>query len=282
MLEGSVICPLSEQMSLSVQVEADCPMSTGIPQSQDDLNEHLREHLQFLEASSNAYDDGVDSEAKRLASSLRLLLHDTQKSLSLLGQLGMKGIDFCDSALPLNSANVLSYMGLIKLCQTSEGFQYSPLLDDEPDSNPPRVHFGTWWNGVVFVDHNKTSISRKQLVLSVADQDGGVHVDPVLNDVYAQLSRLNSLGWIATQGNRSLPLKNPQLAAVRQIAHEVLKTLKPGYSKVAWMGPTFGNIIFTQDSIVVPANWKQTPRNAPCPCGSGKKYKRCHGKPGAS
>ena len=23
-----------------------------------------------------------------------------------------------------------------------------------------------------------------------------------------------------------------------------------------------------------------TPRNAPCPCGSGKKYKRCHGAPG--
>jgi preprotein translocase subunit SecA len=22
-----------------------------------------------------------------------------------------------------------------------------------------------------------------------------------------------------------------------------------------------------------------TPRNAPCPCGSGKKYKRCHGDP---
>src|SRR3712207_7651496 len=23
------------------------------------------------------------------------------------------------------------------------------------------------------------------------------------------------------------------------------------------------------------------PRNAPCPCGSGKKYKQCHGRPGA-
>ena len=22
-------------------------------------------------------------------------------------------------------------------------------------------------------------------------------------------------------------------------------------------------------------------RNAPCPCGSGKKYKKCHGRPGA-
>jgi len=27
-----------------------------------------------------------------------------------------------------------------------------------------------------------------------------------------------------------------------------------------------------------PATWKATPRNAPCPCGSGKKYKYCHGK----
>jgi len=26
------------------------------------------------------------------------------------------------------------------------------------------------------------------------------------------------------------------------------------------------------------ATWKATPRNAPCPCGSGKKYKYCHGK----
>jgi preprotein translocase subunit SecA len=27
-----------------------------------------------------------------------------------------------------------------------------------------------------------------------------------------------------------------------------------------------------------PANWKNVSRNAPCPCGSGKKYKHCHGK----
>ncbi len=26
-----------------------------------------------------------------------------------------------------------------------------------------------------------------------------------------------------------------------------------------------------------PATWTHTPRNAPCPCGSGKKYKHCHG-----
>ncbi|TAN48122.1 MAG: preprotein translocase subunit SecA, partial [Rhodospirillales bacterium] len=29
-----------------------------------------------------------------------------------------------------------------------------------------------------------------------------------------------------------------------------------------------------------PNSWSRTPRNSPCPCGSGKKYKHCHGKAG--
>jgi preprotein translocase subunit SecA len=36
---------------------------------------------------------------------------------------------------------------------------------------------------------------------------------------------------------------------------------------------TVVNQFNAQDS----ATWGQTPRNAPCPCGSGKKYKQCHG-----
>jgi preprotein translocase subunit SecA len=26
-----------------------------------------------------------------------------------------------------------------------------------------------------------------------------------------------------------------------------------------------------------PETWSKTPRNSPCPCGSGKKFKHCHG-----
>ncbi|HEX9991830.1 MAG TPA: preprotein translocase subunit SecA, partial [Acidimicrobiales bacterium] len=29
---------------------------------------------------------------------------------------------------------------------------------------------------------------------------------------------------------------------------------------------------------IVKSDWEKTPRNAPCPCGSGKKYKLCHGR----
>jgi len=32
-----------------------------------------------------------------------------------------------------------------------------------------------------------------------------------------------------------------------------------------------------QQQPVVKGEWEKTPRNAPCPCGSGKKYKVCHG-----
>jgi preprotein translocase subunit SecA len=31
-------------------------------------------------------------------------------------------------------------------------------------------------------------------------------------------------------------------------------------------------------SVFGQPDWSKTPRNAPCPCGSGKKYKMCHGR----
>ncbi len=33
----------------------------------------------------------------------------------------------------------------------------------------------------------------------------------------------------------------------------------------------------TAKQPLVKTEWEKTPRNAPCPCGSGKKYKQCHG-----
>jgi preprotein translocase subunit SecA len=40
--------------------------------------------------------------------------------------------------------------------------------------------------------------------------------------------------------------------------------------------PIGGSAIMSDD----PSSWGETPRNAPCPCGSGKKYKHCHGQLG--
>jgi preprotein translocase subunit SecA len=34
----------------------------------------------------------------------------------------------------------------------------------------------------------------------------------------------------------------------------------------------------TKQQTVVNDEWAKTGRNEPCPCGSGKKYKLCHGR----
>ena len=40
--------------------------------------------------------------------------------------------------------------------------------------------------------------------------------------------------------------------------------------------PARSDVVASDD----PATWRNTPRNAPCPCGSGKKFKHCHGRAG--
>lgn len=71
-----------------------------IPQSLDELQEHFAEQIYFLKASADAFDKGFEGESKRLAVALRVLLHDTPKSKSLLGQLELKDHLFYDTRMP--------------------------------------------------------------------------------------------------------------------------------------------------------------------------------------
>ncbi|MEO8106472.1 MAG: SEC-C metal-binding domain-containing protein, partial [Actinomycetes bacterium] len=43
-----------------------------------------------------------------------------------------------------------------------------------------------------------------------------------------------------------------------------------------------GGAAVSADPAPAAAEYAGTPRNAPCPCGSGAKYKKCHGAPGRS
>ena len=42
--------------------------------------------------------------------------------------------------------------------------------------------------------------------------------------------------------------------------------------------PADANVITAGFNPNDPNTWAATPRNAPCPCGSGKKFKHCHGR----
>lgn len=202
----------------------------GTRRSRADLLSLLAESQQFLEVSSRAFDDGFDGEAKRLAVTLRVLLHDTNQSHSLLTQLGVKGrLGFVDTAEPINPNNLAPTPGLVlmRLTTTHDGpaGKYVAPLDMERPSSSRVVPFAGWWNNAVMkVDG---TWSRSQLVLALANREGGAHVDPDLNERYESLAKSNGLGWTAVSGGTSRPFTgDPTAEAVRQITYEVLETLR--------------------------------------------------------
>lgn len=259
---------------------------TDHSQSLQELEAHLAEQLQFLRASADAYDSGFEGEAKRIAVSIRVLVHDTRRSKSLLGQIGKKDQDFVDSAFPIAPNSKSTHSGLVVTSiSPATGAKYVPFLDEAPHGASKLVEFERWWHTPVFVDSSGRALTRRDLVLTVANQDGGAHVDATLNSTYADLSRNNSLGWMYSDGVRTEVLGGPECAALRQIGHEVLKTLLPGYEKTPVYpeeGMVFGGVVVLQEeparvNAAQLARPSKVGRNEKCPCGSGVKFKRCCG-----
>jgi hypothetical protein len=249
-------------------------------QTPEELEAQLAEQLDHIQASAERFDTGAHSEAKRLALAIRVLVYDHGKSSqSVLRQLGRKGIQFFDSATPYDPSNLADHWGLVVMAIGGGLPSYIARLDRLPPGSGQWTDFDTWWNAVVFRDAQKREITREQLVLSVANQDGGGHVDPSLREVYAALSRQNSLGWTKVENGRRTPADPPHLHAVRQVAHEMLKTLIPNYTKrpIRPLGAaTFADLRIEKANGPTPV--ASAGRNDPCPCGSGKKFKKCHGK----
>lgn len=203
-----------------------------ISQSKIELETHLREHLDFLNRSAFYYDEGAISEAKRIATSIRVLLHNTEKSHSLLDQLNMKGISFLNTAAKHNSVNKDFFYGL---CNVEISFDENMVMVGKCKpflSNTPKglickkLLFPNWWNQVVIADSKGNTFKRRELVLALANTDGGAHVDPKLDARYRALSRENSLGFSVATNGVSTPILGFELAAARQIAYELICSIK--------------------------------------------------------
>lgn len=201
----------------------------GPKRSREELLQLLAEHEAFLERSAQAFDDGYEAEAKRLAVVLRVLLHDTQVSHSLLKQLRVKDrLAFLDTAEPIHPGNLMPTPGLVMMQMTTtadgaEGRYVAPLGMSRP-SGSKQVSFAGWWmNPVMKVDG---VWSRRDLVLALANTEGGAHVDPELDERYEQLAKKNGFGWVAASPAGERPfVGNAVAVATRQIAYEVVETL---------------------------------------------------------
>ncbi|WP_419706213.1 hypothetical protein [Promicromonospora sp. NFX87] len=241
-----------------------------IARTQDDLNENLQEQLDFIREDGERFDAGNPQYAKRIATSIRILVHETGASHALLGQLGkLNTLRYLDTAGQFIETNMLATINLAFMRGTvvAPGVlepSYVPFLDDyqfRTRLNRPTTSLGTftepaagrylqfedWWNMTVVCDSSQTTFSRKDLVTALANQDGGAHVDPALKHTFHRLSRSNSLGMSvgsATEDGETplgfgvaggspnpgeIAFGNPVLACVRQIGHELLRSVpRPG------------------------------------------------------
>jgi hypothetical protein len=109
-----------------------------------------------------------------------------------------------------------------------------PFLGDELVEMPLRA----WWDDDPVFVHDEVTFTRKKIVLSVANKDGGVHVDADLEEYYSVLSAgryakaTNVTKHLTYDGpppfKREDPVypDNAHLALVRQLAHEVLRSAR--------------------------------------------------------
>lgn len=204
-----------------------------MPLTRAELIVHLVEQLQFLDASCASFDLGAEIEAKRLATSLRVLLHDTAASHSVLEQLGEKHAMRWPSNLiepeapPVPGAVSVesSYPGLAIMGTPFDGGNpvWVPYYETEDVDMASSLSFDGWWKASVMHDGTGHGFSRRNFVLVVANKDGGSHVDGSgLPADFAALAS-GSIGWSSGMSDDSMKpfTDSPAPAALRQVAEEV-------------------------------------------------------------
>jgi len=165
-------------------------------QHQQALITRLIEQFGFLDRSGKTFDQGHFSEALRMATSIRTLVHDTRNSRSLLGQLGVKQkmswVDSGGEPLPGETlGEIMLKMGMfittVSVSQGTASLSIEPMSMNYILKTFTVCDFDSWWTTPVLVGRGE-SLSRSQLVDMLANKDGGAHVD-LLKQAYIRALR---------------------------------------------------------------------------------------------
>jgi hypothetical protein len=84
------------------------------------FSEQLRGQLRFLELSSKAYDEGFSDEAIRIATSVRVLIHETKRQTPLIRHLNASNIRLA-SVVRGVSPTAVFYTGMGRIGTSSLG-----------------------------------------------------------------------------------------------------------------------------------------------------------------
>lgn len=209
-----------------------------VKRAQEEYLDHLAIQYGFLETSVEAFDSGKQGEAIRLATTLRVLLHQTKTSTSLVTHIERSSdLRFLNTA-HARSPNAGSPITPLLHLKLGGPTLYIPKLATGVSGEPRWLILDEWKNRVVLATPDESSrFTAEQLILLLANKEGGAHIDGKLPPEYYALSRENSLGirlYRLPWGGRGISyddalggqeVESPAPAAVRQLTFEVMWTL---------------------------------------------------------
>jgi len=214
-----------------------------VQRSNDETRAAACEQVMLLVNACRRFDEGERLEYLTIASKLRgLVRHNPPHSYAVLAQVGLLNQPiFVASGADLTPENVLPEAKLtIMFSGPQSGGKHVPRLGEVGQTVPNKmlplhaqIHrkthgvvvrdggrgrsFEEWWDQDVVRDVSGNCFSRSALVLKVANQDGGDHVDPKVDAMHYALTRSNSMGMFWGED----PYENPVPATIRQIGWEV-------------------------------------------------------------
>jgi len=206
------------------------------------LEAKLEQFLELLEALCGYYDrDEKEILALPISTSIRVLVHDTKHSISLLTHLGKKEVNYFSTNLKDENESV--HLGIVRRINVGvkDGVggeaKYWPLCDEryfgKPEENK-ELKFSDWWEGERVFRSSKHFLTRKDIVLSVANKDGGAHFDSEVEEKYDAFRHAWSGGSSLvgiTSGIKRGYDNIPVYPAIRQIAYELDTTIKRNSNK---------------------------------------------------
>ena len=184
----------------------------------------LREQLGFMKRSCEAFDKGIENEAIRIATSLRIIFHNTRASTSLVAHLGFGSRKMLSSSR--GHGDWKDYLAHKIDLRSPQPIRMLPLLGVKFRE----CSIERWWRHEAVFVHKAQEYSRRMIVLSAANKDGGAHVDEEREKYYEFLCSgeyaLGITGNLEYKGEPPFPQgitiypNNAHLALIRQFAHE--------------------------------------------------------------
>ncbi|MCK5721882.1 MAG: tetratricopeptide repeat protein [Gammaproteobacteria bacterium] len=193
----------------------------------EELKVHLHRQLKLLETSSRAFDNGDIYEAINIAIRLRVLLHDTFKSTSLLTHLEQKNKLYFLSTLETieeEKNRFIKEHGV--LVQQND----PPAMIIDGERKPPfsswsikkHLPFDLWWNEKILKINDK-EYSRKDIVFITANKDGGAHIELKINEKTKLLKKgTGRVKYRIGNEEKEKELIDTHFIFLRQLAYEVL------------------------------------------------------------